>query len=117
MAVNTYAGQPQPIKFALTTGRRKIPISALNINRATLQIFDRDTLVRLAILDSAIDADTFYWNRTVRTVKGVPFVYLLEMELHNSGLPVQEDLIARLTIYDGANPLGISWKQFSLNSR
>lgn len=116
MAVNVYAGIPDPIKLCLTIGRRKVPISAQPLTRVRLQLLDRDTYTLLHTLDSSVDADVFYWTRTERTVKGVD-VYLLELELHDSSLTVQEDLLARLTLYDAVNPLGLPWKQFSLNSR
>lgn len=117
MAVNVYAGILDPIKLALTTGRNKTPIDAAPLNRVKLDILDRDTLTTLLTLDSQVDFGIFHWNRTRITVKGIPDIYLLELELQDSGLPVQENLIARLTLYDGANPLGIAWKQFAINSR
>ncbi len=116
MAVNVYAGQIQPIMLALTIGPRKIPIDAFPLTRAKIEIFDRDTMTSLGVVDSSVDVDVFYWQRTQQTVKGV-LVYLLELELQDEGFPIQEDLVARLTLYDGNNPLGISWKQFALNSR
>lgn len=118
MAVNVYAGLLDPIKFALTTGRNKTPIDAAPLTRVKLQLLDRETLAVLNTIDSSVDPDIFFTARTQVTVKGV-LVFLLEMELHfaSLNLPVQENLIARLTLYDGANPLGIPWKQFALNSR
>jgi len=117
MAVTVTAGIQDPIQLALTSGREKTPVDASPLNRVKLVLLDRTTLATLLTLDSSVDLNIFYWNRTVQTVKGVPAIYLLELELHDSGLPVQENLLARLTLYDGDNPLGISWKQFSLNSR
>jgi len=117
MAVNVYAGLQDPIKFALTIGKDKTPIDAAPLNRVTMDILDRSTLATLVALDSNVDPNVFFWGRTVITVKGVPSIYLLELELHNSGIPIQENLMARLTLYDGANPLGLPWKQFALNSR
>lgn len=117
MAVNVYAGIQDPIKFALTSGKDKAPVDAAPLNRVKLDLLDRTTLATLATLDSTADANVFYWSRTKRTIKGVPDIYLLELELHNSSLPVQENLIARLTLYDAVNPGGIVWKQFALNSR
>lgn len=116
MAVNVYAGLQDPIKFALTTGKNKAPIDASPLTKVILELLDRSTLQVLHTLDSSVDADVFFWDRTEETVKGVA-VYLLELELHASSLTVQEDLIARLTIFDGLNPLGLPWKQFALNSR
>ncbi len=117
MAVNVFAGQIQPIQFALTTGRNKTPIDASPLTRVRLQLFDRDTDALLATLDSNTDPNVFFWTRTKTTVKGIIDIFLLELELGNEGLIIQEDLIARLTIYDGLNPLGITWKTFALNSR
>ena len=117
MAVNVYAGQVQPIKFALTSGREKTPVNAEDLSRVKLELLDRNTLQLLATVDSSVDVDVFYWSRTIQTVKGVPDIFLLEMELQDSNLPIQEDMMARLTLYDANNPLGISWKQFALNSR
>jgi len=117
MAVKVTTGVLQPIKLALTIGKNKTPIDAAPLNRVTMDILDRDTLAVLVALDSNVDANVFFWGRTVTTVKGVPSIYLLELELHNSGLPIQENLIARLTLYDAATPLGTAWKQFAINSR
>lgn len=116
MAVNVYAGQVQPIKLALTTGKNKTPITAFPLTRIVLQILDRVTFAVLDTVDSNITPAAFFSTRTQQTVKGV-LVHLLELELHNSSLTVQEDLVARLTLYDVANPAGITWKQFALNSR
>ena len=116
MAVNVYAGQVQPIQFALTTGKNKTPIDAFALTRVKLQVLDRVTFAVLDTVDSSVDPNVFFWTRTQQTVKGV-LVFLLEMELQDSSLTVQEDLVARLTLYDPANPAGISWKQFALNSR
>lgn len=116
MAVNVYATVLDPIKFALTTGKNKTPISAAPLSRVKLELLDRATDLVVDTVDSSIDSDVFFWDRTEETVKGVS-VFLLEMELHNSSLTIKEDMIARLTIYDGANPLGLPWKQFALNSR
>lgn len=117
MALNVYNGIPDPIQIALTTGRNKTPIDAAPLNRVRLELLNRDTLASVAVVDSSVDFNVFFWNRTRQTVKGVPDIYLLEMELHNEGLPVGENWLARLTTYDGANPLGIPWKQFALNVR
>ena len=116
MAVNVYTGQTQPIKLALTTGKNKTPITAFPLTRVKLQLLDRITLAVLNTIDSSVDSDVFFWTRTQQTVKGV-LVYLLELELHDSSLTIQDDLMARLTLYDLARPAGISWKQFALNSR
>jgi hypothetical protein len=118
MAVNVNVGIPDPIQFALTTGKNKTPISAAPLTREKLELLDRKTLAVLNTVDSSVDANVFFTLRTQQTVKGV-LVYLLEMELHDAALSlvVQEDLIARLTLYDGSNPLGLPWKQFALNSR
>jgi len=116
MAVNVYVGQTQPIQFALTTGKNKTPITAFPLTRVILQLLDRVTMAVLDTVDSSIHSDVFFWTRTQVTVKGVS-VHLLEMELQDSSLTIQEDLVARLTLYDPANPAGISWKQFALNSR
>lgn len=116
MAVNVYAGQVQPIQFALTTGKNKTPITAFALTRVVIQLLDRVTFAVLDTVDSDITPTAFFWTRTQKTVKGV-LVYLLELELHNSSLTLQEDLVARLTLYDIVNPAGVSWKQFALNSR
>lgn len=116
MAVNVNAGQVQPIKLALTTGKKKTPISAFPLTRKVLQLLDRKTLAVLDTVDSDITPAAFFSTRTQQTVKGV-LIHLLELELHNSGLTVQEDLVARLTLYDVNFPAGVEWKQFSLNSR
>jgi len=117
MAVNVFAGQPQPIQLALTTGKNKAPISAQPLTRERIQLFDRVTNALLHTSDSNTDPNVFFTGRTEVTVKGVPNIFLLEIELHNEGVPIKEDMVARLTLYDGAHPLGISWKQFALNSR
>lgn len=118
MAVNVVQGISDPIKLALTTGKNKTPIDAAPLTRMRLQLLDRKTLAVLNTIDSSVDANVFFNLRTQQTVKGV-LVFLLEMELHAVGLGLveQEDLIARLTLYDGSFPAGIPWKQFSLNSR
>jgi len=116
MAVNVYAGQLQVIQFALTAGKDKDPVDASPLSRVKLELFNRDNFTLLATVDSQVDAGVFFWVRTQTTVKGV-LIWLLEMELHNEGLPIQEDMVARLTLYDGNFPLGVSWKQFALNSR
>lgn len=117
MAINVYNGQLQPIKLALTIGKDKVPIDAAPLNRVRLQLFSRDPTTLVATLDSQTDPGVFFWNRIRMTVKGVPDIYLLELELHDQGLPIGENYIARLTLYDGANPLGVSWKQFAINVR
>jgi len=117
MAVNVFVGQPQPIQLALTTGRDKAPISAAPLTRARIQLFDRSTNALLHTSDSDTDSNVFFFTRTEVTVKGIPNIHLLEIELHDRSLPIQEDLVARLTLYDGTHPLGITWKQFALNSR
>lgn len=118
MAVIVNAGIQDPIKLALTIGPNKTPIDAAPLNKVVLTLVDRDTQAVLLILDSnVVNPGVFFWGRTVITVKGVPDIYLLELELHNSGLPIAENLLARLTLYDAANPLGIAWKQFAINSR
>ncbi len=117
MAVNVYAGIEQPIKLALTSGKDKDPVSAEPLTRVVLALLNRTTLAVLITLDSSVDSDVFFWDRTSQVVKGVADIYLLELELHDSSLPVQENLMARLTLYDAENPDGIAWKQFALNSR
>lgn len=117
MAVNVFAGQPQPIQLALTTGKNKTPISADPLTREKIQLFDRVTNALLHTSDSDVDPNVFFTMRTETTVKGIPNIFLLEIELHNEGVPIKEDMIARLTLYDGTHPLGINWKQFALNSR
>ena len=117
MAANVFAGQVQPIQFALTTGRNKAPVDAAPLTRVRINLLDRETVISLASADSNVDPNVFFWTRTSTTVKGIPDIFLLELELQDSGIPIQEDLIARLTLYDGLNPLGITWKQFALNSR
>lgn len=117
MAVNVYTGSLDPIKLALTIGRDKTPIDAAPLNRVKLELINRVSNTVSATVDSNVDFGVFFWNRTRITVKGVPDIYLLEMELQDEGLPIGENFIARLTLYDGANPLGIPWKQFALNSR
>lgn len=118
MAVNVTQGITDPIKLALTTGKNKTPIDAAPLTRMRLDLLDRKTLAVLNALDSTVDANVFFNLRTQVTVKGV-LVFLLELELHAVALALvkQEDLIARLTLYDGANPAGLPWKQFALNSR
>jgi hypothetical protein len=116
MAVNVYAGLQDPIKLVLTTGKEKTPISALALSRVVLDLLDRENEIVLHTIDSLVDVNVFFTNRTEQTIKGVS-VFLLEMELHGLGLTVQEDLIARLTVYDSNNPGGLPWKQFALNSR
>lgn len=116
MAVNVVQGSPDPIKLALSSGKNKTPVDAFNLTRAKLELLNRTTLALLDTVDSSVDPNVFFWQRTQQTVKGV-LVYLLELELHSSGLTIQEDLIARLTLYDGSHPAGIAWKQFALNSR
>lgn len=117
MAVNVFTGQPQPIQFALTTGKIRTPISAEPLTRVKIRLYDRDTGILLHTSDSNVDANVFFFNRTSITVKGVPNIFLLEIELHDRNVIIQEDLIAWLTLYDTAHPNGISWKQFALNSR
>ncbi len=119
MAVNVVQGISDPIKFVLTSGLLKTPISAAPSTRQTLALLNRITLVQLNFLDSDVDSDVFFNDRTSQTVKGVPNIFLLELELHAAALNLvkQEDLIARLTIFDSANPAGLPWKQFTLNSR
>lgn len=117
MAVNVFVGQPQPIQLALTTGRNKSPISAAPLTRARIQLFDRVSNALLHTSDSNTDPNVFFFTRTEVTVKGVPNIHLLEIELHDEGVPIQEDLVARLTLYDATHPMGITWKQFALNSR
>lgn len=117
MAVNVYNGILDPIKLALTTGRDKTPIDAAPLNRVRLELYSRNPTTLVATVDSNVDFGVFFWNRTRITVKGVPDIYLLEMELQDEGLPVGENYIARLTLYDGANPLGLAWKQFAMNVR
>jgi hypothetical protein len=116
MAVNVYTGQAQPIQLALTAGKDKDPVDAAPLNKVTLDILDRETLAVVTALDSSVDANVFFWNRTQILVKGV-LVWLLELELHASSIPLGENYIARLTLYDGLNPLGITWKQFAMNVR
>lgn len=116
MAVNTVAGIQSPIQMALTTGPLKTPLDAAPLTRVRLQLFDRQTAGLLETLDSDVTANIFFWTRTQKTVKGV-LVFILEMELHATGIIIQDDLIARLTLYDGPHPNGIEWKQFALNSR
>lgn len=116
MAINVYTGQVQPIKLALTVGKDKDPLDAAPLNKVKLDILDRDTLAVTASLISDVDANVFFWNRTQIEVKGV-LVWLLELELHASSIPLGENYIARLTLYDGLNPLGITWKQFAINVR
>lgn len=119
MGVNVIQGIPDPIKFVLTSGVDKTPVSAFPSTRQTLELLDRLSLTQLNFLDSAVDSDVFFNQRTQQTVKGIPNIFLLELELHDAALALvkQEDLIARLTIFDGTNPLGLPWKQFALNSR
>jgi len=118
MAVNVVQGIPDPIKFALSTGKNKTPIDAAPLTREKLELLNRKTLAVLNTIDSTVDPNVFFTTRTQATVKGI-LVFLLELELHDAGLALvkQEDLIARLTLYDGGNPLGLPWKQFALNSR
>jgi len=118
MAVNVYQGIPDPIKFALTTGKNKTPIDAAPLTRERLQLLNRKTLAVVNTIDSSVDSDVFFTTRTQATVKGIT-VFLLELELHAVALALvkQEDMVARLTLYDGSNPLGLPWKQFALNSR
>lgn len=117
MAVNVNAGVLQPIQFALTTGKNKTPISAENLTRVKLVLLNRSTLFVLHTLDSNTTPGIFFWNRTSQTVKGIVDIFLLEMELEDQSLVIQDDMIARLTLYDVINPAGLSWKQFALNSR
>lgn len=116
MAVNVFAGLLDPIKFAITTGKDKTPIDAFPLTKVSLILLNRKSLTVLHTLVSDVDADVFFWTRTQQTVKGV-LVFLLELELHASSLTIEEDMVARLTLYDVANPLGLPWKQFALNSR
>lgn len=118
MGVNVVQGITDPIKLVLTTGKDKTPIDAAPLTRMRLDLLDRKTLAVLNALDSSVDSDVFFNLRTQQTVKGV-LVFLLELELDAVALNLvkQENLIARLTLYDGANPNGLPWKQFALNSR
>lgn len=119
MAVIVTQGILDPIQFALTTGLDKTPISAAPLTREVLELLNRKTKTVLHTIDSTIDTDVFFTLRTEQTVKGVPNIHLLEIELHDAALAltVQENMIARLTLYDGLNPNGLPWKQFSLHSR
>jgi hypothetical protein len=117
MAVNAYAGQVQPIQLVLTSGKNKTPVSAQPLTRVKLELFNRETMTLLDTVDSDVTPTAFFWTRTSQTVKGAADIYLLELELQSTGITVQEDLVARITLYDVANPTGISWKQFTLNSR
>jgi len=117
MAINVNAGILQPIQLALTTGKSKTPIDAAALTRVVLVLLNRKTLTVLHTIDSSVTSNVFFWTRTSQVVKGVPNIFLLELELHNQSLTIQEDMIARLTLYDNPNPLGLAWKQFSLNSR
>jgi len=118
MGVNVVQGITDPIKLVLTTGKDKTPIDAAPLTRMKLELLDRETLAVLNTVDSSVDANVFFNLRTQQTVKGV-LVFLLEMELDGVGLALvkQENLMARLTLYDGLNPNGLPWKQFALNSR
>lgn len=118
MAVNVVQGIPDPIKFVLTTGKDKDPVNAFPSTKQTLEILNRD-LVRLNFLDSSIDSNVFFNQRTEITFKNIPNIFILELELHAVALALVkgENLIARLSVFDGSNPLGLQWKQFALNSR
>lgn len=116
MALVVYNGEISSIALALTVERDKQPISAENVSRAVLRLYNRDTGSLIATVDSDVSSNVFFWNRTQKTVKGVS-VFLFEMELGNSSLPVGDNHIARLTLYDPTAPNGISWKEFALTVR